>query len=219
MNICIIPARGGSKRIKKKNIRSFNGKPIILWSIETAIKSNCFEKVIVSTDSEEIRNIAIAHGAEVPFKRPKNLSDDHSTTTSTIIHAINYLEKNIGMPNAICCLYATAVFTRPEDIKQGLNKLKNIQEDRFVFAGCKYNSPIQRALKINEYFNTRSQDLENTYHDIGQFYWGRTNAWLSSKNIFEGCQIHFLKSTLVNDIDTEEDWNKAEYIHKYITEN
>ena len=95
MNICIIPARGGSKRIKKKNIRSFNGKPIILWSIETAIKSNCFEKVIVSTDSEEIKNIAISHGAEVPFKRPKNLSDDHSTTTSTIIHAIDYLEKYI----------------------------------------------------------------------------------------------------------------------------
>ena len=118
---------------------------------------------------------------------------------------------------------------RPEDIKQGLDKLKNIQEDRFVFAGCKYNSPIQRALKINEsgstkminpeYFNTRTQDLEDTYYDIGQFYWGRPNAWLSSRNIFEGGHIHFLKSALVSDIDTEEDWNKAEYIHKYITEN
>ena len=132
------------------------------------------------------------------------------------------------MPNAVCCLYATAVFTSPEDLEKGMYKLKNIKEDRFVFAGCKYNSPIQRALKINHSgateminpanFNTRSQDLEKTYHDIGQFYWGRPNAWLSSKNIFEGSYIQFLKSAYVNDIDTQEDWERAEYMHKFITD-
>ncbi len=208
MNICIIPARGGSKRIKKKNIRTFNGKPILIWSIETALKSNCFEKVIVSTDNNEIANIAISNGAEVPFIRPANLADDHSTTTSTIIHAINYLKQTIGVPNAVCCLYATAVFTSPEDLQQGMYKLKHLKEDKFVFAGCKYNSPIQRALKMNkngsismmnpEYFNTRSQDLESTYHDIGQFYWGRPKAWLSNKNLFEGSYIQFLKTDFVN---------------------
>tara|TARA_Y100001968_G_scaffold303594_1_gene317881 strand:- start:26 stop:718 length:693 start_codon:yes stop_codon:yes gene_type:complete len=229
MNICIIPARGGSKRIKNKNIRSFNGKPIIRWSIETALKTNCFERVIVSTDNKEIADIALSNGAEVPFKRPLHLSDDYSTTRSTIIHAINYLEKTTGIPNAICCLYATAVFTSPEDLIEGLSKLKAIKEEKFVFAGSQYESPIQRALRINKYgsteminpenFNTRTQDLERNYHDIGQFYWGRTKAWLNSTNIFEGSYIQFLKSAFVNDIDTEEDWERAEYLHNFIKNN
>jgi pseudaminic acid cytidylyltransferase len=224
MNIAIIPARGGSKRIPKKNIKHFHGKPIITYSIKAAIESQCFDRIIVSTDDDEIASISKAHGAEVPFKRPQLISDDYTGTTEVISHAINWIINQKENINFVCCLYPTAPFIQPNDIRFSLKKLQAEDAD-FCFSVTNYLYPIQRSLKINpdnrcemfypEMFNQRSQDLIEAYHDAGQFYWGRTNAWLGKKPIFSNISIpYILPSHRVHDIDTLEDWKRAELMFK-----
>jgi len=222
MNIAVIPARGGSKRIPGKNIKPFCGKPMIVWSIEAALESGCFERVVVSTDDHEIAEIATAHGAEVPFMRPAALSDDFTGTIPVIRHAAESLD----MPDAaaLCCLYATAPFVQPDDIRCGQKVLESADLD-YAFAVTSYAFPIQRALRITpdnrtemftpEAFNTRSQDLEETYHDAGQFYWGRVAAWRAEKPIFDAKSAPvMLPRARVQDIDTVEDWQRAELMFK-----
>ncbi|MCX4028797.1 pseudaminic acid cytidylyltransferase [Endozoicomonas sp. SM1973] len=228
MNIAIIPARGGSKRIKNKNIKIFCGKPIIAYSIEAAQVSNCFEKVIVSTDSEEIANVARAAGAEIPFTRPDYISDDYADTISVIKHAVEfYKEKNQFFDN-VCCIYATAPFVTGDIIYKGLINLKNSNSD-YAITVTDFSFPIQRAIKITEqgrikmiqpdHYQTRSQDLIKTYHDAGQLYWGKSNAFLEKKPIFSESTVPIiLPRNQVQDIDTEDDWIEAEFKYKLIND-
>jgi len=216
MKVAIIPARGGSKRIPKKNIREFNNKPIIAWSIQAALESGCFDRVIVSTDSKEIASTAKLFGAEVPFLRDKNLSDDHTSTLPVISDAISRLEDEIEFA---CCIYPTAPFVKPDDISKAL-KIITEQKVDFVFTATKYNYPIQRALRLDQdgtvsmlqpdQENVRSQDLEDTFHDAGQFYWGRSDAWLEGRPILNNSRILEVLELHSQDIDTEDDWRKAE---------
>lgn len=225
MNVAIIPARGGSKRIPRKNIKLFHGKPIIAYSIEAAISSGCFDKVIVSTDDEEIVDIARQYGAQVPFVRPKHLADDHSTTLAVISHALNWITDNEEKPDFTCIIYATAPFLLPETIQQSFRLLNENPDKAFCFGVTEYPSPIQRALKISppgevvmfqeEYLNSRSQDLEAAYHDVGQFYWGRTDAFLDDSIVFSKLSIpYIMPSHHVQDIDTPDDWLRAEMLYR-----
>jgi pseudaminic acid cytidylyltransferase len=222
MKLAIIPARGGSKRIRRKNIRNFAGKPIIAWSIEAAQKSGCFDRIIVSTDDSDIGHIARTFGAETPFARPAELSDDHTTTVPVVAHAIEWALQN-GIPvTEACCIYATAPFIMASDIRSCWEILSRQNSD-YVFPVTSYAYPIQRALKINkdgriemtspELTDTRSQDLVAAYHDAGQFYWGRTDSWINRVPILSASAIpHVLPRYRVQDIDTEEDWRYAEII-------
>lgn len=228
MNIAIIPARGGSKRIPKKNIKEFCGKPMIAYSIEAAKASGCFDRIIVSTDDQTIADVAKFYGAEVPFFRPAELSDDFTGTTAVIRHAIEIIEKQTSQSiTHACCIYATAPFIRSSDIIDGFDKLTNNIDCLYAFSVTSYPFPIQRAVKINQYhrtemfepeaFNMRSQDLEEAYHDAGQFYWGKRDAWLEEKRIFASYSVPIvLPRYRVQDIDTTEDWQCAELMFKSI---
>lgn len=220
MKVAIIPARGGSKRIPRKNLKSFCGKPIIAWSIEAAIDSNCFARIIVSTDDDEIAEIARRWGAEVPFTRPAELADDHADTASVVAHAIEWLGEHDESPELVCCVYATAPFIQPEDLRRGLDVLQSEPVD-YAFSVTSYAFPIQRAIRITsddrvamfnpEHAATRSQDLEEAFHDAGQFYWGRASAWVARKPIFSQQAVPVvLPRHRVQDIDTFEDWTRAE---------
>jgi len=226
MNICVIPARGGSKRIPLKNIKIFNGKPIIAYSIEAALQSGCFDKVIVSTDDIKISKIAIRYGAEVPYMRPQKLSTDYIGTLPVIKHAVEWVEKNETSLKFVCCLYATAPFVKGNFLKQSLKQLKDSRLD-YCFSATSYSFPVQRAIKLTdnntvkmyypEFQNSRSQDLEKTYHDAGQFYWGKMEAYKKMQPIFsEFSTPYILPKKLVQDIDTHEDWQRAELMHKII---
>ena len=229
MNICVIPARGGSKRIPKKNIKKFNGKPIIAYSIDAAFKSKCFEEIIVSTDDDEVASISLKYGAKVPFKRPKNLSDDYTPTIPVIKHAINWFEKNNNMISNICCLYATAPFVKPEFIKESYEQFV-LSNSKYCFSATSYAFPIQRAIKIlknkkvsmffPENFNLRSQDLIKSYHDAGQFYWGKVQAYKDEISMFSNeAEAYILPRYLVQDIDDNEDWIRAEMMYKLLKYN
>ncbi len=228
MNICVIPARGGSKRILRKNIKDFLGKPIIAYSIEVALKSNCFDKVIVSTDDDEIAVIAKKYGAKVPFIRPNELSNDYAGTIPVIKHAIEWLEENNNTIDNVCCLYATAPFIQSKIIFKAYQQLKDSSAD-YCFGVTSFAFPIQRAIKIvqddkvdmfyPEHFNTRSQDLEEAYHDAGQFYWGKAQAFKDGLSIFsEVSSPYILPRYLVQDIDSTEDWIRAEAMYKVLKE-
>jgi N-acylneuraminate cytidylyltransferase len=234
VNLAVIPARGGSKRIPKKNIKLFAGKPLIAYSIEASINSGEFEKVIVSTDSEQIAEVAIKYGAEVPFLRPTELSNDYVGTTPVTRHAIEYCKQFLFEPEFCCCIYATAPFLTAESLKSGIDKLKQDKDKNFAFSVTSFPFPIQRALKksgsgpisgVQPMFpkdiGKRSQDLEEAYHDAGQFYWGKVEAYLQGEKIFSEQSIPvILPRYLVQDIDTPEDWKRAELMYKaYIKEN
>lgn len=220
MKLAVIPARGGSKRIPRKNINEFCGKPMIAWSIIAAQESNCFDQIIVSTDDQEIADIAQQFGAGVPFMRPIELSDDNTGTIPVIRHAIEWFD-TVGMPaNEVCCIYATAPFIRAKDIESGLKKLQNGNVD-YALSATTYAFPIQRAIRLTasgriemfnpQYFETRSQDLEHAYHDAGQFYWGQAGAWKEGRRIFSPVSVPvLLPRHRVQDIDTPEDWIRAE---------
>jgi len=224
VNIAIIPARGGSKRIPGKNIKNFAGKPLIAYSIEAAKASAVFDKIIVSTDSEQVAEVAKAYGADVPFIRPESLSNDMIGTRPVTNHAIDFCIENFYKPEFCCCIYATAPFLEAKYLQQGLDLLKQHSEKSFGFSVTSFPFPIQRALKINaggmapmfpEDIGKRSQDLEEAYHDAGQFYWGRTDAYLSIKKIFSHHSLPVvLPRHLVQDIDTPEDWLRAELMYK-----
>lgn len=224
MNVAIIPARGGSKRIPRKNIKNFCGKPIIVYSIIAAQESGLFDKIIVSTDDQEIADIARNWGAEVPFFRPKQLADDHTVTMDVIIHAIKWLHANDVEYDYACCIYATAPLIRIQDLQQGYKQLKD-SDKLFAFSVTTFPSPIFRALKQTktnglamfwpEHLNTRSQDLPEAYHDVGQFYWGTTDAFLKRLPLFDEHALPIiLPRFLAQDIDTPEDWKQAELIYK-----
>lgn len=225
MRVAIIPARGGSKRIPRKNIKPFCGKPMIAWSIEAAWASHCFERVIVSTDDQAVSAIARQWGAETPFLRPASLSDDHTGTIPVIAHAIQWLNDHGQTPEAVCCIYATAPFIQPEDLKYGFQVLQQHVDADYTFSVTNYAFPIQRALRLTnngritmfqpEHFTTRSQDLEEAWHDAGQFYWGRTEAWTMGKSLFTDKAVPVrLPRHRVQDIDTPEDWLRAEWLFK-----
>lgn len=220
MKLAVIPARGGSKRILRKNIKPFCGKPMIAWSIEAARRSGCFDRIVVSTDDDEIAAIARDLGAEIPFMRPAELSDDHAGTIPVVAHAIRHIQEHDDLPLVVCCIYATAPFVRVRDLQRGGELLGQADCD-YVFSVTTYAFPIQRALRIKEngrvemfhpeHFDTRSQDLEEAYHDAGQFYWGRAEAWLAERPIFSAdAEPLVLPRHRVQDIDTPEDWERAE---------
>jgi N-acylneuraminate cytidylyltransferase len=220
VNAAIIPARGGSKRIPRKNIREFAGKPMIAHSIACALQSGLFERVIVSTDDAEISRVARGLGAEVPFVRPEELSNDHAGTTEVVAHAINWLQSQGAWPTAVCCIYATAPFIRQEDLKQALAMLER-GNWQYVFPAAAFAAPVFRSFQKNaegglemlfpEHFTTRSQDLPEVLHDAGQFYWGRPRAWLEDLRIFDSrSTVLPIPRFRVQDIDTLEDWDRAE---------
>jgi len=218
-NICIIPARGGSKRIPRKNIKEFLGKSIIAYSIKAAIDSGLFDEVMVSTDDVEIANIAKKFGAKVPFMRSAKSSDDFATTFDVIEEVIqSYTSQNKGFEN-ICCIYPCAPFVTSEILLKSYNQLIEKKFDT-VFPIIAYSFPIQRALRVNhskvsmileDNLNIRSQDLEKSFHDAGQFYWCNTKRLLSSEKLITpnsgGIEISELDA---QDIDTQMDWDLAE---------
>lgn len=222
--IAIIPARGGSKRIPRKNLKLFDGEPMIARSIRTALQSGVFEQVVVSTDDEEIAALARACGAQVPFMRPAALADDFTGTAAVIVHALNALHELGQDFDYACCIYATAPLLQTRYLRQGLEVLEQHPEKSFAFSLCGFGFPIQRALTIDaqgaltslypEFRETRSQDLPAAYQDAGQFYWGRTQAWLRGDLLFSEKSLPvILPRHLVQDIDTEEDWTRAEYLY------
>ena len=224
MNLAIIPARGGSKRIPGKNVKAFHGKPLICYSIAAAMDSGLFEKVLVSTDSEEIRDIAQGMGAWVPFMRPEHLSNDTCGTRPVTNHAIKYCIEHSFNPQNVCCIYATAPFLEVDYLRKGLELLQQNKSTRFSFSATTFPFPVQRALTWDkqgvkpmwpEFINYRSQDLDEALHDAGQFYWGTTSAWLSNTPVFSSSGIPVvLPRHLVQDIDTQEDWVRAELMYR-----
>jgi pseudaminic acid cytidylyltransferase len=224
MTLAVIPARGGSKRIPRKNVKLFCGKPIIAWSIEAARASGLFDQTIVSTDDTEIAEVAKTYGAEVPFIRPAALSGDLVGTSPVVAHAIQWCRMRGYKPDLVCCIYATAPFVTAADLQRGLQILVDTGAD-FAFSVTTYAFPIQRAVKLTEqgrvemfqprYFSWRSQDLEEAFHDAGQFYWGRANAWCSGKAVFSTDSAPVIQPRYrVQDIDTPEDWTRAEWMFK-----
>lgn len=222
MRLAVIPARGGSKRLPRKNIRSFCGKPMIAWSIEAATASGLFDRIIVSTDDEAIKAAAAAAGAEVPFTRPAALADDQTATTPVIAHAIDWAQGQGWQPAAVCCIYATAPFLRTEDLRRGLQALES-GPWAYAFAATEFAAPVFRAFRRHadggvemffpEHFPTRSQDLPVAWHDAAQFYWGRPDAWLEGKPLFGRHSFAVpVPRWRVQDIDSEEDWARAELI-------
>ncbi|MDQ1244585.1 MAG: pseudaminic acid cytidylyltransferase [Campylobacterota bacterium] len=223
--IAIIPARGGSKRIPKKNIKDFFGRPIIAYSIEAALNSGLFERVIVSTDDKEIADVAIKYGADVPFMRPKELSDDYSVTKDVIDHALNFLKNRGEEYDYLCTIYATAPFLQPKYLIEGFTKLKKSDAIN-AFSSTTMPFPVQRTFKLDkngrcemftpQHYYTRSQDLEEAYQDAGQFYWTKLGK-KSDEIMFGKDSIPIiLPRYLVQDIDTIEDWQIAEYMYKSI---
>lgn len=220
MRVAIIPARGGSKRIPRKNIKLFGGLPMIAWPLRAAHASRCFDRVIVSTDDAEIAEVAKSHGGEVPFFRPAELSDDLCGTSQVIAHAASWLAERATAPAQICCIYSTAPFLRADDLSNGLEVLQSTGAS-YAFSVTTYAFPIQRAIRITsgqriamfqpEHRETRSQDLEEAWHDAGQFYWGQTAAWTQGIPLFGPASAPvFLPRHRVQDIDTPEDWRRAE---------
>lgn len=224
MRLAVIPARGGSKRIPRKNVRAFGGRPMLAWSIAAAQDSGCFDRILVSTDDPEIADVARQCGAEAPFLRPAHLADDHTPTIPVVAHAIEWQRAQGEAPEAVCCIYATAPFVRAQDLRHGWDTLRDTGVD-YAFSVTSYAFPIQRAIRITadgrvamfhpEHLNTRSQDLEQAFHDAGQFYWGRASAWLEGRPIFSAAAAPvILPRHRVQDIDTPEDWERAEWLFK-----
>lgn len=224
MKIAIVPARGGSKRIPRKNIKEFCGKPMIAWSIEAARTCKLFDHTIVSTDDAEISAVAQACGAEVPFVRPPELSDDYTGTTEVVAHATRWALSQGWEISAVCCLYATAPFISADDLQRGFAALES-GDWRFAFSATEFPAPIFRAFQqlpsggvrmfFPEHTSSRSQDLPVALHDAGQFYWGTVEAWLEKAQIFAESSIPVMMPRMRSqDIDTADDWAFAESLFK-----
>ena len=225
--ICIIPARGGSKRIKNKNIKYFNGKPIIRYSIEAAKKTKLFSNINISSESNKIKRVVNKIPNTYFLKRPKYLSQDKTPTRPVIKHALLEYSENNKMPNYVCYITSTAPFLKSKDILNAFQILKKNKNINFVVSVTKFDYPILRSLKINQngsisfwkkkYMFSRSQDLENFYHDAGQFYWARSSAILKEFPTFSNKTLpYIIPSYKVIDIDDEEDWKKAIKMSKYL---
>lgn len=222
MKLAVIPARGGSKRIPRKNIRQFHGKPMLAWSIELARACGVFDQIVVSTDDPDIAAIARQWGAAVPFVRPAVLSDDHAGTTAVIGHASQWARDAGLQPEAVCCIYATAPFLQAADVLRGLALLES-GSWAYAFSVTDFAAPIFRAFAAQpdggiamffpEHFATRSQDLPVALHDAGQFYWGRPQAWIDGLRIFDHHSAPVpIPRWRVQDIDTPDDWVRAELL-------
>jgi pseudaminic acid cytidylyltransferase len=222
--VAIIPARGGSKRIPRKNLKTFAGLPIIAHSIRVALASGLFDQVVVSTDDPEIEAVARAHGAQVPFRRPAHLADDHATTHAVVSHALEELTRQGMALTHACCIYATAPFLQQRFLREGLALLREHPERAFAFSVSSFGFPVQRALTLNaegalvplnpQFRETRSQDLAPAYQDAGQFYWGRVEAWLQNEVLYSERSLPvIIPRHLVQDIDTEDDWLRAQYLY------
>ena len=221
MNIAVIPARGGSKRIPRKNIKNFCGKPMIAWAITVAAESGQFEHVIVSTDDPEIAAIARACGAEVPFMRPADLSDDKTQTVPVISHSVRWACDQGWLVEYACCVYPCAPFLQAGDLSLALELAKARDAD-FIYPVTEYAHPIQRAMRRlengkmqfidPEHELTRTQDVEKAYHDAGQFYWGKASAWLAEKRMHTAGIGMSIPKWRVVDIDSVDDWTRAESI-------
>ena len=229
MKVAIIPARGGSKRIPGKNIKQFAGKPIIGWAINAATESGLFDRIIVSTDDSDIAEVAVEYGAEVPFLRPSELSDDHAGIIEVVQHAIGWMRKEHIPVEYVCCILATAPFLRADALSLAFEKLIESKAS-YAFSVTAYPFPIQRAIRIDstgrvealspENITVRSQDLEEVYHDAGQFYWGTREAFEQGEVIFSNCSVPIkLPRYLVQDIDTFEDWKLAELMFNAMRES
>lgn len=222
--VAIIPARGGSKRIARKNIKPFHGLPIMAYSIRTALGSGLFERVIVTTDDDEIADIARLHGAETPFMRPQALSNDYAGTMEVVQHALGELARLGETPQLACCIYATAPFLQARYLREGMQLLDAHPDKSYAFSVTTFDFPVQRALRVTadgaldalypEYRLVRSQDLDTAWHDAGQFYWGRCEAWQRGDTLFSPVALPVaLPRHLVQDIDTLEDWQRAQWIY------
>ncbi len=222
MRLAVIPARGGSKRIPRKNIKAFLGQPIINYAIKAALESQLFDQVICSTDDEQIAQVAADAGAQVPFMRPAEISDDHAITADVIAHAVNFMQSRGHAVESVCCLYATAAFVTAPQLQEAFEIFQQQRCD-FVFSATRFDFPIQRAIYFNaegrvemfypEFALTRSQDLTPAFHDAGQFYWGTSAAWLEKRRIFSPNSAAFIvPSHEVQDIDTQDDWRRAELL-------
>jgi pseudaminic acid cytidylyltransferase len=222
VKIAVIPARGGSKRIPRKNIKSFHGKPMIAYAIGAALASKVFDRVIVSTDDSEIAEVAKAYGAELPFVRPPELADDHTPTVPVIGHAIRVCDQLGWGVEDVCCIYPGVPFISTDDLRSSHEQLVSTGAN-YVFPVTGFPSPIQRALRRlsdgtvhpfqPEHTATRTQDLEPGYFDVGQFYWGRKQAWLDGLNIHLNGTTLLIPEWRVVDIDTPSDWERAELVY------
>ena len=227
MKVAIIPARGGSKRIPRKNVREFCGLPLIAFSILAAKNSDLFDHIIVSTDDEQIRDIANQYGAETPFVRPPELANDHATTVPVINHAVSWVQQHIGKVDHACCIYATAPFIQAKVMRESYEMLISRKVGGYVFSATTMPFPIQRTFKVkhdgfvemfepHNYF-TRSQDLEEAFQDAGQFYWGSADTYNSEKIFFSTDSMAYaLPRHMVQDIDTLEDWRRAELMYEVL---
>lgn len=224
MKVAVIPARGGSKRILGKNIREFVGKPLIAYSIEAAKQSKLFDEIIVSTDSDEIASVSEEYGATYIIRRNEKLSNDHVGTFPVVKNAIKQYEEVESVIDYACCIYATAPFLSATRLKEGINRLIADPSKCFAFSVTSFPFPVQRSIRLHEggvtpvnpeQIGKRSQDLEEYYHDAGQFYWGTKEAWMTNKETFATHSIPIiLPRYLVQDIDTQEDWMRAELMYR-----
>lgn len=226
MNIAIIPARGGSKRIPRKNIKQFCGLPMIAYAILAAKECELFDHIVVSTDDEEIASVARSLGAEVPFYRPLELSDDYASTSPVVNHAIREC-LNLGWNfKFTCCIYPGVPFLKAEDLQGAFDCIKDGRLN-YCFPVAKYPSPIQRALKMlsdysiqpfsSDFELKRTQDLEFAYYDAGQFYWAANEVWFRKPKIHSDGLGYQIPNWRAIDIDTPEDWRRAELVYQAIT--
>ena len=223
MNLCVIPARGGSKRIPHKNIKDFNGLPMIAYAINAAREANVFDKIVVSTDDQEVAKIANKYGAETPFWRPSELSDDFASTVSVVSHATQACESVGFKPDYVCCIYPGVPLLKAEDLWSSLEILR-ASDAEYCFSIVEFAAAIQRALRMTnsghvrpyqpQYQLVRTQDLETAYHDAGQFYWGKTSAWVAEMLMHDGGLGYVIPKWRAIDIDTPDDWKKAELLCK-----
>jgi len=228
VKIAVIPARGGSKRIHRKNIKSFHGKPMIAYAIGAALASKAFDRVIVSTDDAEIAEVATAYGAELPFVRPPELADDHTPTVPVIAHAIQQCQHQGWAVEVACCIYPGVPFISTDDLRLAREMLLET-DAHYVFPVTGFPSPIQRALRRlpdgsvkpfqPEYASTRTQDLEPGYFDAGQFYWGKASAWLDGLNLHLNGVTLVIPEWRVVDIDTPADWERAELLYATLSKS
>jgi N-acylneuraminate cytidylyltransferase len=226
MVCAVIPARGGSKRIPRKNIKPFLGIPLLVRTIALLREARLFDRIVVSTDDDEIAELAASAGAEVPFRRPEELSDDRSPTFPVVVHAIRMMEQRALQPSLVCCVYPAAVLTRGDDLRRAVEILRETSAS-YVFTATPYSYPIQRALRKTatgrcemiwpEYGESRSQDLEPAFHDAGQFYFGRREAWLEQIPLFSSfSRMLIIPHYRAQDIDTSEDWKRAELVFELL---
>jgi pseudaminic acid cytidylyltransferase len=219
--IAVIPARGGSKRIPRKNIKVFFGKPMIYWTIQAAKKSGLFDEIIVSTEDNEIANISRALGATIPFVRPDILADDFSTTHDVMLHAAECLMEQGYDYDYLCCLYPCSPFIYSEDLVQTFNVIQG-KKDYYIYPIAEYPHPIHRAMRLtpenqihlinSSSEKTRTQDITPAYHDVGQFYWGAKETWLKVSQMHSNAYGHVIPNWRAIDIDSDDDWNRAEII-------